>query len=45
MFIGATVLLPKDYDKHPDATYPVIYEQGHFGLEPPLLIADPEPPG
>jgi hypothetical protein len=36
MFIGATVLLPKDYDQHPDAHYPVIYEQDHFGLEPPL---------
>jgi Putative esterase len=43
IFIGATVLLPKDYDKHPGVSYPVIYEQGHFGLEPPLLM-NPEPP-
>jgi hypothetical protein len=38
IFIGATVLLPKDYDKHPNARYPVIYDQGHFGLEPPLFM-------
>jgi len=37
-FLGATVLLPKDYDKHPDARYPVIYEQDHFKLGPPLFI-------
>jgi enterochelin esterase-like enzyme len=45
IFIGATVLLPKDYDKHPDAHYPVIYEQGHFGLEPPLFIQTEAPSG
>jgi hypothetical protein len=38
IFLGATVLLPKDYDKHPDVSYPVIYEQGHFGLQPPFHI-------
>jgi hypothetical protein len=43
MYIGATVLLPKDYDKHPDVSYPVIYEQGHFGLEPPLYIQTQSP--
>ena len=43
MFIGATILLPKDYDKHPDAHYPVIYEQGHFGLAPPLFIQTEAP--
>ena len=30
IFIGAVVLLPKGYSQHPDARYPVIYEQGHF---------------
>lgn len=45
IYIGATVLLPKDYDKHPDAHYPVIYEQGHFGLGPPLLIQTEAPSG
>ncbi len=36
IYIGAVVLLPKDYDKHPEAHYPVIYDQGHFHLSPPL---------
>src|SRR5690349_23100206 len=31
IFLGATVLLPKDYDRHPDAKYPIVYDQGHFG--------------
>ena len=38
MFIGATVLLPEGYDEHPTVSYPVIYEQGHFGLRPPLFM-------
>jgi hypothetical protein len=25
MYLGATVLLPKDYDSHPDLHYPVVY--------------------
>lgn len=35
IYLGATVLLPKDYDKHPDVVYPVNYEQGHFSPLPP----------
>ena len=35
IYIGATVLLPKDYDKHPDARYPVNYVHGHFSLGAP----------
>jgi hypothetical protein len=35
IFLGATVLLPKDYDAHPDVHYPVNYEQGHFSLNAP----------
>ena len=38
MFLGATVLLPEGYEEHPSASYPVIYEQGHFGLRPPLFM-------
>jgi hypothetical protein len=34
IFIGATVLLPKGYDEHPEERYPAIYSQGHFGLNP-----------
>jgi len=35
MYLGATVLLPKDYERQPDRHYPVIYIQGHFGLGAP----------
>ncbi len=30
MYLGATVLLPDGFDDHPDARYPVMYNQGHF---------------
>jgi hypothetical protein len=36
MYLGAVVLLPRDYEKKPDTSYPTIYAQGHFGLEPPF---------
>jgi hypothetical protein len=36
IYLGATVLLPKGYDTHPSVSYPVLYEQGHFGLGPPM---------
>ena len=35
MYLGATILLPKDYAKHPDVRYPVNYIQGHFSLAAP----------
>ena len=35
MYLGATILLPKDYETHPNVDYPVVYEQGHFGLGAP----------
>jgi hypothetical protein len=34
MYIGATILLPKDYDSHPATHYPTIYQQDHFSLGP-----------
>ena len=40
MFIGATVLLPKGYNEHPAERYPVIYIQGHFGLNAPFGFSD-----
>jgi hypothetical protein len=43
IYLGATVLLPKGYDTHPKVDYPVIYEQGHFSLHPPLGFST-EPP-
>ncbi|HTS28102.1 MAG TPA: alpha/beta hydrolase-fold protein [Bryobacteraceae bacterium] len=35
-YLGATVLLPRDYDRHPEQRYPVVYSQGHFGLGAPF---------
>lgn len=35
MYLGATILLPRAYDDHPNVYYPVVYEQGHFGLGAP----------
>ncbi len=35
IYFGATILLPKDYDKHPDVKYPVVYSHGHFSLGAP----------
>jgi hypothetical protein len=47
IYLGATVLLPGGYDAHPDVHYPVIYDQDHFGLQPPLGFTEdttPAPP-
>jgi enterochelin esterase-like enzyme len=35
IYLGATVLLPKDYDTHPEVRYPVNYIQDHFSLAAP----------
>jgi len=35
IYLGATVLVPKDYDKHPDVKYPIVYDEGHFSLGAP----------
>jgi len=39
IYLGATVLLPKGYDSHPTVSYPVLYEQGHFGLGVPMRFS------
>lgn len=44
MYIGAVVLLPKDYKDHPDTRYPVIYQQGHFTLSAPFGFSTDNPP-
>ena len=36
IYIGATLLLPKEYDRNPGMKYPAIYIQGHFGLGAPF---------
>ena len=35
IYLGATVLLPRDYDQHPEVRYPVNYIQDHFSLAAP----------
>ncbi len=35
VYLGATVLLPRDYERE-TINYPVLYQQGHFSLAPPL---------
>lgn len=44
IYLGATVLLPEGYDSRPNARYPVLYEQGHFGLRPPLGFSEATSP-
>jgi len=41
VYLGATVLVPKGYDEHPETSYPVIYKQGHFGQVPFFFNDDP----
>jgi hypothetical protein len=35
IYLGATILLPRDYEKNKKLYYPVNYLQGHFSLRPP----------
>lgn len=44
IYLGATVLLPKDYDAHPNVSYPVVYYQDHFSLGAPLPFSTEKPP-
>jgi hypothetical protein len=39
IYLGATVLLPRDYDRSTES-YPVNYIQGHFSLRPPNGFAE-----
>ena len=36
MYLGAVVLLPRDYESRPQMRYPVIYQQGHFSHNAPF---------
>jgi hypothetical protein len=36
IYIGATVLLPRGYESHPNVSFPVIYLQNHFSLDAPF---------
>lgn len=43
IYLGATVLLPKGYEEHPNVYYPVLYYQGHFSLDAPFYFTTEEP--
>jgi hypothetical protein len=43
-YLGATVLLPKGYDEHPTMSYPVLYLQSHFSLDPPYGFTEDSNP-
>jgi len=43
IYLGATVLLPKGYEEHPNVYYPIIYFQGHFSLDAPFYFTTEEP--
>jgi hypothetical protein len=46
IYLGATVLLPRGYDDHPNVSYPVVYVQGHFSLDAPCgFKTEPDPAG
>lgn len=36
MYLGATILLPKGYDTHPNIYYPTIHNEGHFSTRNPM---------
>ncbi len=44
VYVGATVLLPKDFNESSPTTYPAVYSQGHFGLGAPFGFVDPAEP-
>jgi len=44
IFLGATILLPKGYDTHPNVSYAALYQQGHFGLGPPMRFSTQDEP-
>jgi hypothetical protein len=39
IYLGATVLLPRDYETSA-IDYPAVYHQGHFSLEAPLRFEE-----
>jgi hypothetical protein len=39
IYLGATLLLPKDYETE-TVHYPVVYYQGHFSLRPPMRFEE-----
>jgi putative esterase len=44
IYLGAVVLLPRDYASKANRQYPVIYQQGHFSLQGPFNFRSDAPP-
>jgi enterochelin esterase-like enzyme len=42
--LGAVVVVPEGFDEHPDARYPVLYNQGHFAATFTGFRTEPPPP-
>jgi hypothetical protein len=40
IMIGATILLPKGYEEHPDVHYPTVYQHGHFSTRNPFGFSE-----
>lgn len=45
VYIGATVILPKDYERNPSRYYPTIYHQAHFDTGAPFGYGNNGPRG
>jgi hypothetical protein len=45
MYIGASILLPADFDEHPERRYPVAFLQSHFGGDFFMFRETPPAPG
>ena len=43
MYLGASILLPKGYEEHPNVHYPVVYYRGHFFEQQPLRFPNKKP--
>ncbi|HTP12847.1 MAG TPA: alpha/beta hydrolase-fold protein, partial [Bacteroidota bacterium] len=43
VYLGATILLPKGYEEHPNVSYPTVYAEGHFSLAPPFGFREGRP--
>jgi hypothetical protein len=41
VYLGATVILPKGYEEHPEVRYPVVYAQGYIGTPAFRFNEDP----
>lgn len=46
IYLGATVLLPREYDARPERRFPVVFQQDHFSFDAPFgFTTTPPTPG